>query len=94
MDGSPKYLSGIEFRPDNGGGVINWPNQTHSNGVDKNNNTSRRYKRVIRILKRLRNKMQDEKIATANDIASFLIESLVWNTPNSSLDYTRHTDNI
>jgi len=93
-DGSPKYLSGIGFRPDNGCRIINWPDQTHSNGVDKNNSTSRRYKRVIRILKRLRNKMQDEKIATANDIASFLIESLVWNTPNSSFNHTRYTDDI
>ena len=94
LDGSPKYLSGIEFRPDNGSRIINWPDQTHSNGVNKNNETSRRYKRVIRILKRLRNRMQDDNITAANDIASFLIESLVWNTPSSSFNRTYYTDDV
>ena len=91
-DRSPEYLSGIEFRPDKGGRIINWPDQTYSNGIDKNNSTSRRYKRVIRILKRLRNKMQEEKIAAAHNIASFLIESLVWNTPNEKFNYSTYSD--
>lgn len=94
LNGTPEYLSGVEFRPDNGGRVINWPDQTHSNGVSKNTDTSRRYKRTIRILKRLRNKMQDEKIAAANNIASFLIESLVWNAPNSSFNHTSYSDDV
>lgn len=94
LNGTPEYLSGIEFRPDSGGRIINWPDQTHSNGVSKNDNTSRKYKRVIRILKRLRNKMQDEKISSANNIASFLIESLVWNTPNTNFNHSRYSDNV
>lgn len=92
--GSPEYLSGIEIRPDNGGKIINWPDQTYSNGVDKNNSTSRRYKRVIRILKRLRNKMQEEKIAGVNSVASFLIECLVWNTPNEGFNHSTYTDDV
>jgi len=94
LNGTPEYLSGIEFRPDNGGRVINWPDQTHSNGIAKNSNTSRRYKRIIRILKRLRNKMQDEKVVAANNIASFLIESLVWNTPNSNFNCSTYKDDV
>lgn len=76
-------IDGIAFIPDNGGKIINWPDQTYQNGVNKNTVTGRKYKSVIRILKRLRNKMQDERIVAANNIASFLIESLVWNVPNS-----------
>jgi hypothetical protein len=76
------YISGVEFRPDAGPRVINWPDHTAANGVAKNNRTGRVYKRTIRILKRLRNKMQDDNIAAAKDIASFLIESLAWNTPD------------
>jgi hypothetical protein len=41
------------------------------------------YKRAIRIVKRLRNQMQDENITAAKDIGSFLIESLVWNVPDN-----------
>lgn len=85
---------GIAFDTDNGKRIKNWPDQTYSNGVDKNNATSRRYKKVIRILKNLRNKMQDDKIAAANDIASFLIESLVWNTPNKGFGHDSLTDDV
>lgn len=81
--GRPTYISGIEIVSDAGEYIINWPQQTLDNGVAKNDRTNRRYKRIIRILKRLRNAMQDEKINAANDIASFLIECLVWNVPDS-----------
>ena len=79
LDGSDHYLSGVGIRSDSGDLIKNWPRQHFANGVSRNNETGRRYKRVIRILKRLRGKMQDEKIKEAESIASFLIECLVWN---------------
>ena len=88
------YISGIEFETDNGARIRNWPEQTHENGVAKNNATSRRYKSVIRILKRLRNYMQEKGHTKANDIASFLIECLVWNAPNKSFNHDRYTDDV
>lgn len=94
LNGTPEYLSGVEFRPDKGGRIINWPDQTHSNGVSKNTDTSRRYKRIIRILKRLRNQMQEKKIVAANNVASFLIESLVWNVPNASFNHSNYSDDV
>lgn len=84
--GEITWTGGIAFLPDSGGRIENWPEQTYNNGVLKNNETSRRYKRVIRILKHLRNRMQDDGIAAANDIGSFLIESLVWNVPNGEFE--------
>lgn len=81
-EGNYLYHQGIEFHPDNGSRIINWPEQTYQNGVDKNNETSRRYKAVVRILKRLRGKMEEDGIKEAKNIASFLIASLVWNVPN------------
>jgi hypothetical protein len=92
--GSPKFLSGVEFKPDNGGRIINWPEHTYVNGINKNTATSRRYKRLIRILKRLRNKMQDDKISASNNIASFLIESLVWNTPNEGFNHSTYLEDL
>ncbi len=75
---------GIAFMPDDNSGLIkNWPEQTYNNGVEKNTNTGKRYKPAIRILKKLRDKMQTENISETNNVASFLIESLVWNAPNN-----------
>ena len=78
-DGSHHYLSGVAFDPDSGSQVINWPEQTYNNGVSRNTATGRKYKRAIRILKRLRDRMQDDGIAIAKKTPSFLIECLVWN---------------
>lgn len=90
-DGS--YICGVQLFPDNGGKIINWPerlydnpnwpNQHYENGVAKNTNTSRRYKGVVRILKKLRNIMADNGIVEANPIPGFLIECLVWNSPDN-----------
>lgn len=78
-DGSDHYLSGVAFYPDSGSQVINWPEQTYNNGVARNTDTGRKYKRVIRVLKRLRDRMQNEDIAIAKKTPSFLIECLTWN---------------
>ena len=70
---------GSHLNPDSGSRIINWPEQTYNNGVERNTATGRKYKRVIRILKRLRDRMQDDGIAIAMKTPSFLIECLVWN---------------
>jgi hypothetical protein len=90
----PLYDKGIEFVTDAGNRVVNWPEQSHSNGVNKNDLTSRKYKASVRILKRLRNKMQEEGIIQAKDIGSYLIASLVWNVPNEQFNSTYHVPNI
>jgi hypothetical protein len=91
VGGTPDYHSGVEFHPDSGGQIINWPQQTHENGVAKNNATGRRYKATIRILKRLRNEMQEVGIPAAHGVASFLIESLVWNAPDEHFGHDDYT---
>jgi hypothetical protein len=60
--------------------IVNYPKQHYDEGIAKNDATSRRYKRVVRILKRLENKMVDESLI--DPVPSFLIESAVWNVPN------------
>jgi predicted nucleotidyltransferase len=93
-DGSHHFLSGVAFLPDKGLRIINWPDQTYDNGVERNSQTGRHYKRVIRILKRLRNKMQAHRIPAAANIASFLIECLVWNVPLEAFQHDRYTDDV
>src|SRR5262245_51512805 len=48
------------------------------------------YKLAIRILKRLRDRMQESGIAAASNIGSFLIESLTWNVPNEQFERDTH----
>lgn len=81
-DGSPHFHRGTAFIPDNGGMVKNWPEQNFNNGKKKHEDTGERYKKLVRILKRLRNEMQDAKVPEAMNIPSFLVECLVWNVPN------------
>lgn len=90
-DGDHHYLSGVAFDPDSGSRVINWPEQTYSNGVRRNTETGRKYKRVIRILKRLRDKMQDEDVAIAKKTPSFLIECLAWNADINAFNKDTYT---
>ncbi len=80
-----RYLEGVELRPDNGRPqkIINWPEQHYENGVAKNNQTGKRYKALIRVLKSLRNEMDDGGKASAGPIIGFLCECLMWNVPDS-----------
>jgi hypothetical protein len=74
--------------------IVNWPKQSYKNGYDKHERTGKRFRKMVRILKTLRNKMQDEKIAAAKDIGSFLIESMVWNAPDNSFNHTEYRDDV
>ncbi len=90
-DGTPHYLSGVAFRSDAGVLTINWPQQVYDNGVSRNALTGRCYKRVIRILKRLRDKMQDEGIAEAKGMPSFLLECVAFNAPIEVFGHDTYT---
>ncbi len=94
LSGGYVYLSGTEFHPDNGGKIINWPQQHYDNGVVKNDATGGRFKRIVRVLKRLRNEMADHDIAAAKPIASYLIECLIWNVPNKGFGHERYADDV
>jgi hypothetical protein len=80
------YLSGTQFYPDNGGIVKNWPKQHIENGINKNKKSQRRFKRTVRVFKKLRYEMKDEGYSICDKVPSFLIECLVWNIPNSTLN--------
>ena len=83
------YLSGVEMIPDNYNPPIvrNWPEQHYTNGVYKNDNTNRRYKRIVRTLKSLSNEMSAQGIEIAKQTPSFLTECLVWNAPNTCFSF-------
>lgn len=92
--GEVAYISGTELRPDNGGRIINWPEQNYRNGTDKNQTSGERFKKMVRILKRMRNEMVDVGSPEANPIPSYLLECLVWNVPNNCFGNSRYTDDV
>lgn len=88
------YHEGTKFLPDNGGQVINWPSQNYDNGVSKNQRTGERFKAMVRIMKRLRNEMNEAGIGAAKPIPSFLNECLVWNVPNERFGHDTFKEGV
>ena len=77
------YVNGIKFLAKDGAAVINYPKDHINNGKQKNNDTNYEYKKLVRIMKHIRNNMVDDGKADSDKITSFLIECLVWNVPNN-----------
>lgn len=73
------YRSGTCFFTASGKFIVNWPEQTLANGVAKNTRTGKRYKKVVRVLKGLRNEMESKGYASAKKISSFQISCLAYN---------------
>ena len=79
-DGS--YLTGVELRPDNGGRLINWPEQHYENGVAKNAATSRAFKGCVRILKHVNAALVEANHGSG--VPGFLVECMTYNVPDSA----------
>jgi hypothetical protein len=86
--GDGSYREGAAFNTDGGVQIINYPEQSYSNGVAKNDATGQRFKTIVRILKRLRGQMESDGVQAARGAASFLIESMVWNVPNEGFGHS------
>lgn len=87
------YHSGVEMIPDDFSPprITNWPEQHYQNGVAKNDQTLRRFKRVTRIMKSLSNQMTNNGVKSAKDTPSFLVECLVFNASNPNFNYSSYT---
>jgi predicted nucleotidyltransferase len=80
---------GNRLYPKMGRYVENWPEQHKANGVRKNSDTRKRYKQLVRALKRLENDM----IVTGRltqPVQGYFIESLLYNLPTSTFGYTSY----
>ena len=77
------FIEGIKFFSSDNTPITNYPKVHVENGITKNNNTQRSYKRTVRLYKRVRNKMIEDGITVSGNIRSFLIEGLLWNVPNN-----------
>jgi hypothetical protein len=88
------YLQGTAFLTDQGIMINNWPDQNYQNGVEKNRLTGQRFKPLVRILKNLRNEMEEKGNAAAKPIPSYLIECIVWNVPNEGFGHPSLSEDV
>ena len=68
---------------DDGTIIRNFPKQHIANGKAKNIRTHYCYKRMVRIIKKMRHIMSDIGYKSADNVSSFGLESLLWNIPDS-----------
>lgn len=77
------YIPGIKIKADDESTIINYPKLHLENGRNKNEETNHYYKKVVRIIKNIRNLMEESRQSlSAKYISSFQLESLLWNIPN------------
>lgn len=79
---SDSFIEGIKFISNSGDAIINYPKEHVKNSIQKNENTQRRYKRLVRVVKRIRHQMIKDGESVDGSISSFLLECLIWNVPN------------
>lgn len=91
-DGS--YDSGMTVRPDSGEFFESWPEQHFQNGELKNKKTDKRYRRFIRVMKKLCDYMARHGYPQARVIPAYLHECLVYNIPNNLMSSGRLSDNL
>ena len=87
------YRAGVALMTDNGRRIENYPERLvnywpriplhYENGVSKNKDTSRHFKGVVRILKKIRNEMESAGSSSAKVIPGYLLECMTWNVPNT-----------
>jgi len=89
---SGNYRAGVALIPDKGGRIENFPERLvsywpstplhYENGVSKNSATSRRFKGMVRIFKKLRIELEEAGNQDAAETPGYLMECLVWNAPD------------
>ena len=62
--------------------------------MTKNDQTGKRFKALVRILKQLRMDMAESGIVAASKVPSFLLECLVWNVPNEGFGHDTFTADV
>ena len=77
------YYDGVVIFADDGSEIRNFPKQHLASGKAKNSRTNYYYKKMVRIMKKMRYLMSDCGYGCADNVSSFGVESLTWNVPDS-----------
>jgi hypothetical protein len=84
--GQPVYHVGSRVFPNVGAFKNNYPKIQLERGTDKNNRTGRRYKRMVRALKKLQTKLVADGLLDA-ELPSYFTECLVFNVPDNGFNH-------
>ena len=93
VNGIPDFRKGTCVFPSGGSRTENFPEQQRVNGNAKNQATSKRYKRMVRALKKLQTRMV-ENGELPEELPSYLIECLVFNVPNEKFGHLAYLDDM
>lgn len=89
------YVEGTWFVSKSGEEVSNYPKRHIRRGNEKNVATNYDYKKLVRIMKHIKNNMVDDHRANGDKITSFLVECLVYQVPNDIIcRYSTWTDTV
>lgn len=78
-----RYEGGLAFfLPDEHRWVVSYPQLHYQRGLNKEESTNRRYKRVIRMFKAARNYMSENSMIEEDTAPSYFVECLLYNIPN------------
>jgi hypothetical protein len=83
--GQPVVYRGSRVYPSDGGFKNNFPKIQVERGTAKNNRTGRRYKRMVRCLKKLQTMLVSEAILD-EELPSYLTECLVYNVTDAAFN--------
>lgn len=86
---SSNLENGIQFLTDKGEKIINYPLKQIKNENSKNSQTNYMFKKYVRILKNIKEDMEETYIKSAKEVGSFQVESLLWNLDNNV--FTKYT---
>jgi hypothetical protein len=89
VNGTPVFHEGSCVFPTGGRRTVNYPARQLRNGNDKNSRTGKRYKRMVRALKRLQTRLVDQNVL-GETLPSYLIECLVYNVADTGFNHTTY----
>jgi hypothetical protein len=75
------YRDGICFWTSDGNQIVNYPKQHSDNCTAKHQATSNRFKDNVRVLKNMRNTMNDRGYIGDDLAPSYFLEGMLWNVP-------------
>ena len=93
VNGVPQYSEGSRVYPTKGAHKDNFPKIQKARGTTKNNNTGRRYKRMVRALKKLQTYLVEQGLLD-EELPSYFTECLVSNVEDSSFGHTNYFDDM
>lgn len=91
--GDPIVSIGSRVYPSSGWYKNNFPKIQVERGTAKNNRTSRRYKRMVRCLKKMQTRLVNNGVLD-EELPSYFIECLVFNVPDSRFNNGSYLDDF